>query len=154
MLYSKLFGKTLKTNSKKAEAISHQYLVRGGFIDQHEMAQDRYSLVTDSALSRSPTAAPSPAFGLHHSLPRTAVGGLHRCRERELLTAGGRCNRSELRNELPSLLTACCAPLTSSRLADRCNRAWGAGATSGMNCKLLSLVGRCAMRSTDHKTSW
>jgi len=34
MLYSKLFGKTLKTTSKKAEAISHQYLVRGGFIDQ------------------------------------------------------------------------------------------------------------------------
>jgi len=34
MRYSKLFGKTLKTIPKKAEAISHQYLVKGGFIDQ------------------------------------------------------------------------------------------------------------------------
>jgi prolyl-tRNA synthetase len=35
MRYSKLFGKTLKkTTPKRAEAISHQYLVKGGFIDQ------------------------------------------------------------------------------------------------------------------------
>ena len=34
MRYSKLFGKTLKTIPKKAEAISHQYLVKGGFIEQ------------------------------------------------------------------------------------------------------------------------
>lgn len=67
-------------------------LQRGGFMDHHEMTQDRYSLFTDSALSRSPTAAPATASGLHHSLPRTAVGGLHRCREREFLAAGGRCN--------------------------------------------------------------
>ena len=34
MYYSKLFGKTLKKPPKGAEAISHQYLVKGGFIDQ------------------------------------------------------------------------------------------------------------------------
>src|SRR4030042_2376870 len=35
MRYSKLFGKTLKgTAPKGTEAISHQYLVKGGFIDQ------------------------------------------------------------------------------------------------------------------------
>jgi len=35
MRYSKLFGKTLKgTAPKGAETISHQYLVKGGFIDQ------------------------------------------------------------------------------------------------------------------------
>jgi prolyl-tRNA synthetase len=34
MYYSKLFGKTLKKPPKGAEAISHQYLAKGGFIDQ------------------------------------------------------------------------------------------------------------------------
>ncbi len=35
MRYSKLFGKTLKgAVPKKAEAASHQYLVKGGFVDQ------------------------------------------------------------------------------------------------------------------------
>jgi prolyl-tRNA synthetase len=34
MLYSQLFGKTLKKPPKGAGAISHQYLVKGGFIDQ------------------------------------------------------------------------------------------------------------------------
>jgi len=34
MKYSKLFGKTLKKPPKGAEAISHQYLAKGGFIDQ------------------------------------------------------------------------------------------------------------------------
>jgi prolyl-tRNA synthetase len=34
MYYSKLFGKTLKKIPKGAEAISHQFLVKGGFIDQ------------------------------------------------------------------------------------------------------------------------
>ena len=37
----------------------------------------------------------------------------------------GRCNLRELRNELPSLLKACFAPLLSSGLADRCDLAWG-----------------------------
>jgi len=32
MLYSKLFGKTIKAAPKKAEAISHQYLVKADFI--------------------------------------------------------------------------------------------------------------------------
>jgi len=34
MRYSKLFGKTLRTAPKEAEAISHKLLTRGGFIDQ------------------------------------------------------------------------------------------------------------------------
>lgn len=34
MLYSKLFGKTLKTIPEEAEAISHKLLLKGGFIDQ------------------------------------------------------------------------------------------------------------------------
>lgn len=34
MRYLKLFGKTLKTTPKKAEAVSHQYLVKGSFVDQ------------------------------------------------------------------------------------------------------------------------
>ena len=34
MYYSKLFGKTLKKSPKGAEAISHQYLTKAGFIDQ------------------------------------------------------------------------------------------------------------------------
>ncbi len=34
MKQSELFGKTLKTSPSEATAISHQYLVRGGFIDQ------------------------------------------------------------------------------------------------------------------------
>jgi hypothetical protein len=48
---------------------------------------------------------------------------LHRCVDRceltVLRTEVGRCNRSELRNEVPRLLKACSAPLTSSGLADR-----------------------------------
>lgn len=34
MRYSQLFGKSLKIVPKRAQAISHQYLVKGGFIDQ------------------------------------------------------------------------------------------------------------------------
>jgi len=34
MKYSELFGKSLKAVPKRAEAISHQYLLKGGFIDQ------------------------------------------------------------------------------------------------------------------------
>ena len=34
MFYSKLFGKTIKEKSQKYEALSHELLIRGGFIDQ------------------------------------------------------------------------------------------------------------------------
>src|SRR4030042_5608527 len=34
MRYSKLFGKTLRSAPKEAEAISHKLLAKGGFIDQ------------------------------------------------------------------------------------------------------------------------
>ena len=42
-----------------------------------------------------PIAYFSAEYGLHHSLPRIAVGGLQRCRGREFLAAVGRCNRRE-----------------------------------------------------------
>ncbi|TSC53881.1 MAG: prolyl-tRNA synthetase, partial [Microgenomates group bacterium LiPW_16] len=34
MRYSQLFGKTLKSAPKEAEAVSHKLLVKGGFIDR------------------------------------------------------------------------------------------------------------------------
>ncbi len=43
MKYSKLFGKTTKTVTKDAVAVSHKYLLQGGFIRQ--LAAGRYSLL-------------------------------------------------------------------------------------------------------------
>ncbi|KKR67988.1 MAG: prolyl-tRNA ligase [Microgenomates group bacterium GW2011_GWA2_40_6] len=43
MLYSKLFGKTTKTVTKDAVAISHRLLLQGGFIRQ--LAAGRYSFL-------------------------------------------------------------------------------------------------------------
>ncbi len=43
MRYSKLFGKTTKTVTKDAVAVSHKYLLQGGFIRQ--LAAGRYSLL-------------------------------------------------------------------------------------------------------------
>lgn len=43
MLYSQLFGKTTKTVTKYATAVSHRLLLRGGFIRQ--LSAGRYTLL-------------------------------------------------------------------------------------------------------------
>jgi hypothetical protein len=48
----------------------------------------------DIGQQRSPQkATPAPSVGSHNSLGETGVGRFHRCDGRQLLPAGGRCNR-------------------------------------------------------------
>ncbi len=53
------------------------------------------------------------------SFPQSRPRFRKKCVEAISRTRFGRCNRRELRAELPRLLKACFVPLTSSGLADR-----------------------------------